>query len=130
MSALPLRSLALLALVLVCPTAAPGQVINEFVANHTGTDTYAFVELRGTPDTDYSGLAILELEGDGSSNPGTVDFAFPVGTTNATGHWASGFPPPRDIENTSITLLLVEGFSGSVGQDLDTNNDGVLDATP
>ncbi|MCL4838421.1 MAG: endonuclease [Thermoanaerobaculia bacterium] len=130
MSALPLRSLALLALVLVCPAAAPGQVINEFVANHTGTDTYAFVELRGTPDTDYSGLAILELEGDGSSNPGTVDFAFPVGTTNATGHWASGFPPPRDIENTSITLLLVEGFSGSVGQDLDTNNDGVLDATP
>jgi hypothetical protein len=35
-----------------------------------------------------------------------------------------------DINNNSITLLLVTEFSGSVGNDLDTNDDGTLDSTP
>ena len=29
-----------------------------------------------------------------------------------------------------MTLLLVEGFSGYAGQDLDTNDDGIFDSTP
>ncbi len=34
------------------------------------------------------------------------------------------------IENGTITMLLVKDFTGTVGQDLDTNDDGVLDMTP
>ena len=35
-----------------------------------------------------------------------------------------------DPENGTITLLLVTGFTGALGTDLDTNNDGVFDSTP
>ncbi|HLP84047.1 MAG TPA: hypothetical protein VK157_06830 [Phycisphaerales bacterium] len=35
-----------------------------------------------------------------------------------------------DIENGSATYLIVEGFTGSICQDLDTNNDGTLDIRP
>ena len=39
-------------------------VLNEFVADHTGTDTDEFVEVFGDPNTDYSALTIVEIEGD------------------------------------------------------------------
>lgn len=35
-----------------------------------------------------------------------------------------------DFENDNVTFLLVSGFSGSNGDDLDTNDDGVLDSMP
>ena len=35
-----------------------------------------------------------------------------------------------DIENGSMTFAIVSGYTGTPGQDLDTNDDGVLDATP
>lgn len=35
-----------------------------------------------------------------------------------------------DVENESITMAIVRNFTGSLDQDLDTNNDGALDATP
>ena len=42
-------------------------VINEFVANHTGADSEAFVEVLGDASTDYSAFTVLEIEGDSSS---------------------------------------------------------------
>jgi len=100
-------------------------VINEFVFNHTGADSEAFIEVFGSASTDYSALTVLEVEGD-SSGAGTIDAVLPVGTTNAGGFWIND----EDAENGTVTLLLVEGFSGSIGDDLDTDNDGVLDSTP
>jgi endonuclease I len=134
MSPRPARRAHLSPLALTCAlalVAAAGhaQVINEFVANHTGADTYSFVELRGTPNTDHTLLSILEIEGDFGSARGNVDHVWAVGWTNATGHWVSNYGA-RDIENGSMTLLLVSGFAGTVGQDLDTNDDGVFDVTP
>jgi predicted extracellular nuclease len=109
-------------------TADP--VINEFVANHTGSDTKAFIEVFGDPSTDYSSFTVLEIEGDpGTSDPsqiGTIDAVLPVGTTNAGGYWIDS----EDMENGTLTILLVENFSGSVGNDLDTDNDGTFDSTP
>jgi predicted extracellular nuclease len=103
-------------------------VINEVVANHTGTDTNEYIEIFGAASTDYSAYTIVEIEGD-SNALGVVDGVFPVGTTNATGHWSTGFLN-NELENGSLTLLLVEGWSGTAGDDLDTNDDGVLDAAP
>jgi predicted extracellular nuclease len=103
-------------------------LINEFVANHTGTDTYEYIELFGTPATSFSSLTLIELEGD-SSGAGTIDGVFPVGTTDENGYWLAG-PWSNELENGSITMLLVENFTGSIGDDLDTDNDGVLDMTP
>lgn len=40
----------------------------------------------------------------------------------------SDFAP--DLANDSITFLLVTGYSGSILQDLDTNDDATLETTP
>jgi len=107
------------------PAAAAPPVINEFVANHVGTDTHEFVEILGNVSTDYFALTILEIEGDGSG-AGVIDSALPVGSTDAGGLWVTGYM----IENGSMTLLLVENFTGAVGDDLDADNDGVFDSMP
>jgi hypothetical protein len=109
-------------------SALADPVINEFVVNHTGEDMEAFVEVLGDPSTDYSGFTVLEIEGDSTSNEGTVDAVLPVGTTSAAGYWTD----PEDMENGTLTILLVENFTGSVGDDLDVDDDGVIDdiATP
>ncbi|MGA8045666.1 MAG: hypothetical protein WCA30_05295, partial [Dermatophilaceae bacterium] len=107
-----------------------GPVINEFVANHVGTDTNEYVEIKGSPSTDYSAYSILQIEGDSSgAATGVIDSVHPAGTTNATGHWSTGILN-NALENGTITLLLVEGFTGVVGVDLDTSDDGTLDVTP
>jgi uncharacterized protein len=112
-----------------CGVVTPdGPVINEFVANHTGTDTNEYVEVKGSADTDYSNYAVIQVEGD-AGGTGVVDSIHPVGTTNATGHWSTGFLS-NALENGTMTLLLVEDFTGAVGNDLDTNDDGTLDVTP
>ena len=58
-------------------------VINEFVANHTGSDTNEYAEIWGDANTDYSNYWIVEIEGDSTSSTGAVDdFTFNVGKTD------------------------------------------------
>ncbi len=103
--------------------------INEFSASTTGTDV-EFVEIFAVPNTDYSNLTILEIEGDFSGTAtGTVDEVIAVGTTDASGFWLASLAA-NSLENGTITLLLVEDFTGSAGNDLDTDDDGVFDSTP
>ena len=103
-------------------------VINEFSASTAGTDV-EFVEVFGPPSTNLSNLKILEIEGDSGTSLGTVDEVVAVGTTDANGYWLGSLAAGA-LENGTITLLLVEGFSGALGNDLDTNDDGVFDTTP
>jgi hypothetical protein len=112
-------------------------VINEFVANHYAAsgfdDDHEYIEVRGAPNTNYAGHVILAIEGDYAGEPtvrGTIDGLFPVTTTNAAGYWWSGFLPMNSLENGTLTLLLVDEFSGALGQDLDTDDDGHLDTMP
>ncbi len=37
---------------------------------------------------------------------------------------------PGNLENGTLTFMIVSGFSGVLGTDLDADNDGVLDSTP
>jgi len=109
------------------PPADP--VINEFLASHIGTDNNEFVEVYGLADTDYSHLTLIAVEGDGAS-AGIIDVIFTIGTTDANGFWTN-YPLSADVlENGTNTFILGEGFFGAVGQDLDTNNDGVLETNP
>ena len=103
-------------------------VINEFSASTTGTDV-EYVELLGAANTDYSVHTILEIEGDSESNEGTVDEVIAAGTADAAGFWLANLAA-NTLENGTVTLLLVKGFSGAFGADLDTNDDGVLDSNP
>jgi predicted extracellular nuclease len=104
-------------------------VINEFSVNTVGSTDVEYLEVLGEPGTDLSGYSILEVEGDTAAVPplGLVDGVFPLGTTDADGRFlvqlANG-----DIENGTVSLLLVAGFTGAAGNDLDVENDGVLDA--
>lgn len=106
----------------------PGAVINEFSASTAGTDV-EYVEIFGPPSTDLSHLTILEIEGDSGAAAGTIDEVIAVGTTDANGYYLASLAA-NALENGTLTLLLVEGFSGALGNDLDTDNDGVLDVTP
>lgn len=123
-----MRTSALLFAAGIAASAANAQVvpvINEFVADHTGSDTNEFVEIFGAPNTNYSGLSILHVEGDGSG-AGVIDSVYNVGTTDANGFWTTAFLA-NGLENGNITLLLVAAFTGSVGNDIDADNDGVID---
>ncbi len=122
------KSLITVPLALASHSLLANPVINEFVFNHTGTDAHEYIEIFGDANTNYTDYAILEIEGD-SSGAGRIDGVFPVGTTNSQGLWTTNFQF-NNLENGSVTLLLVRGFSGNAGQDLDTNNDGTLDTQP
>jgi predicted extracellular nuclease len=108
--------------------APSGPLINEFVFNHDGSDVNEYIEVFGAANTDYAGLTLVAIEGD-SSGPGVIDTVLTVGATDASGFWLTGFLS-NAFENGTISLLLVEGFSGSLGADLDANDDGTLDSTP
>ncbi len=104
-------------------------VINEFSASTTSTDV-EYVEIFGDANTDYSAYTVLEIEGDFSgTNTGTVDEVISLGTTDANRLYLASLPAGA-LENGTISLLLVKNFTGALGDDLDTNDDGTFDATP
>ncbi|HET6673236.1 MAG TPA: ExeM/NucH family extracellular endonuclease [Agromyces sp.] len=108
-------------------------VINEFSASTAGTDV-EYVELLGEASTDLSTYAVLEIEGDVTSSsgsatptaPGVVDEVITFGAPDADGRALASLAP-NALENGTISLLLVTGFAGALGDDLDANDDGVLE---
>lgn len=145
------RSLLAMAIGLAA-TAAQAQVtLNEIYINPPGTDNGTeFVEiLTASPSTLLDGIWFVGIEGDGAA-AGTVDFAYDLSafSSGANGYLlirdaATALAPAPDvatsvavqdfapdIENGSTTFLLVRGFTGSVGLDLDAENDGTLETTP
>ena len=123
------RSLSFLCLALIVSSFSNAQVINEYLANHTGTDTHEYLEFLGTPDTAYPDLWMVQIEGDTEDGPGTLDSVYQIGTTNGEGLWVTSFLN-NELHNGTTTFLLVENFNGTIGTDLDTNDDGSLDTTP
>jgi predicted extracellular nuclease len=103
-------------------------VINEFSVSTAGTDT-EYVEIFGEASTDYSSLTVLEIEGDSNSAIGMIDEVIAVGATGTDGLYVASLVA-NTLENGSVTLLLVDGFTGLPGDDLDTDDDGVIDVTP
>lgn len=100
-------------------------VINEFSANTVGTDV-EYVELLGTVGADLSAYRVLEIEGDGESNIGTVDEVISFATT-ADGRALASLAA-NALENGTMSLLLVRDFTGALGGDVDADDDGELDA--
>lgn len=133
--------------------------LTEIRVDQQGTDSDEYFEISGTPGASLAGCWFVAI-GDGASDPsGVVEMAINLGTwaLGANGclvaHEASfgtvafngrtlqvhpdaanvtvGTGDSLNFENSdSITYLLVSGFAGTVGADLDTDNDGVLDLTP
>jgi hypothetical protein len=125
------------------PTPLPPVArINEIRIDQPGSDDDEYFELSGTPGGSLDGLTYIVI-GDGTGGSGTVEVVVALD--------GSTIPPPgffvvakptftlgaADLvtdfffENSdNLTHVLVKGFSGSLGDDLDTNDDGVLDVTP
>ncbi|MDP5220416.1 choice-of-anchor I family protein [Ruegeria sp. 2205SS24-7] len=100
-------------------------LISEFQPNPAGSDpSTQTIELFGPAGEAFSAW-LLSVESDEGGSAGTVDRAFQVnGTFDASGLLTVEVP---DLENPSFTYVLVDNFIGSVGDDFDTNDDGVLD---
>lgn len=101
-------------------------LISEFQSNPVGTDPVnQVIELFGPAGESFTGW-LLSIESDAGGSAGTVDRAFQVnGTFDESGILTVSVP---DLENPSFTYVLVDKFTGSVGDDFDLDNDGVADA--
>jgi uncharacterized protein len=126
------------------PPEPPAVVINEIRIDQPSTDNDEYFELAGEAGTALNGLTYLVI-GDAAPELGSgvieavVDLSgqtipasgyfvaaegtFALGTADLTVN--------LNFENgDNVTHLLVWNFSGTDGQDLDTNDDGALDVTP
>lgn len=108
----------------LCTATQASAIISEFQPNPVGSDpAEQTIELSGTPLTSFSGV-FLSIESD-SSNVGTIDRLSNInGTFDANGLLTTNI---NDLENPSNTVVLLDSFTGSSGDDLDTDDDGVID---
>lgn len=132
---------------LLCATNA--QTIRAVFFNPPGTDNGTeYVEISHTASTTLTNMHLLEIEGDGGN--GNINSAinlnmYSTGTNGlllirdavtalvpapsaATNVVVFDFSP--DLQNGTTTFILVTGFTGVVGDDLDPDNDGTLNTTP
>ncbi len=118
------------------PDAAPPSevIINEILLDQSGPDKDEFVELKGLANTDYSGLTVLQVDGDQDNNvtlnPGLVISNHAGCTTDANGYCQITVNN-NSFQNGSQTMLLVMGGTYVNGTtDVDANNDGSIDTEP
>ena len=100
-------------------------VINEFVFNHTGSDTDEFVEILAGSNEDLSTYSLLVVEGDANA-VGIINTVFQLGSANDQGYTTIPFQN-NTFQNGSQTLLLVTNFTGNTGDTVDADIDGVID---
>ncbi|MFO7662902.1 MAG: ExeM/NucH family extracellular endonuclease [Chloroflexota bacterium] len=123
-------------------SAALDVQISEVRTDQPGSDTDEYFELAGAADTDLSALTYLVI-GDGTGGSGVIEAVIPLTGQRipASGYFVvaestftlgtADLTATLNFENDdNTTHLLVESFSGSLGDDLDTDDDGVLDTTP
>ncbi|MEM6638755.1 MAG: endonuclease/exonuclease/phosphatase family protein [Pseudomonadota bacterium] len=124
---------------------AAGEVdllINEIRIDQPGSDNDEYFELFGAPGTPLTGLTYVVI-GDGAGGSGVIDAAISLSgqSIGANGFFVAAestftlatadLVTNVNFENSdNVTHVLVGGFSGFEGQDLDTNDDGVLDVVP
>jgi predicted extracellular nuclease len=126
----------------VCEAPPVVASINEVRIDQPGTDVDEYFELAGPAGASLDGLTYLVI-GDGTGGSGVVEevtdlsgsalaadglfvaaeSTFTLGTADLV--------TDLNFENSdNVTHLLVRDFAGSNGDDLDTDDDGVLDVTP
>ncbi|MBI1853611.1 MAG: immunoglobulin domain-containing protein [Planctomycetes bacterium] len=121
--------------------------LNEIRTVGDSGDVDEYVEICGPASQSLNGLSVVVIGGDGAGNTGTIDAVIDLASTSvpANGHFlaadsnfalACGRTPDLTIttpllENSAnLSFFLVAGFTGTVGQDLDANDDCMLDSTP
>ncbi|MGH3650166.1 MAG: ExeM/NucH family extracellular endonuclease, partial [Acidimicrobiia bacterium] len=122
--------------------AGSGTTINEIRIDQGGGDDDEYFELSGEPNVSLGGLTYVVI-GDGSGGSGVIEEmesldglsldadGFFVGAEDSFTLGDADLVANLNFENSdNVTHLLVDGFTGSNGDDLDTDDDGVLDVEP
>lgn len=118
----------------------PSLSLNEIIVSTTGTDP-EFFEIAGNVGESLDGVYFLEV-----TSGGTIDTVLDLSgsTIPADGFWVATSPaaesalgvsgdftfPNNTLTNNSQTYLLVFEFSGTSGNDIDTDDDGSIDNAP
>jgi hypothetical protein len=121
---------------------APEIRIAEIRIDQPGADVDEFIEIRGEPGTSLDGVSVLVV-GDGAGGCGSLEVAVPLGGVTISGNGTALVSTESftlasletvrrfAFENSdNLTFLLVFGFVGESGMDLDTDDDSELDVTP
>lgn len=147
--------LCLMLVVLMClGGTAKAALINEIRLIHSGLGTVDSFEIRGAPGEDLADLTYVVLSR--GTTDGEISHVYPlagyniapeknlVGFVSADWAQATGYHlydhvypglnfapgPDGNYDFKGQTHMLVRNFSGVAGQDLDTDDDGELDAAP
>lgn len=134
------KLLSTLAFSTALAAAASAQAtISEIRVDQSGTDNDEFFELVGDPGTSLDGLHYITI-GDGAGGSGTVEAVVDLtgqvipasgAFVCAEGTFTLGtadLVADVNFENSdNVTHLLVTGFTGASGDDIDADDDGVID---
>ena len=117
-------------------------VINEIRIDQPSTDNDEYFELKGPAGFVLDGLTYLVI-GDGTGGSGVIEAVVDLTGSQVppNGYFVAAestftlctanLVTNLNFENSdNVTHMLVTGFSGSNGDDLDTDDDCVLDVTP
>ena len=141
---------ALLLIMTIGVSAANPQVndvpvsINELRIDQSGSDNDEYFELMGAAGTSLTNKTYIVIGDNSAGDSGIIEAVVPLtGTVIPSGdHFLAAestfsLGPTPDLTTTlnfensdNVTHMLVTGFTGAVGDDLDTNNDGNLDVQP
>ncbi len=133
---------------LAVQSASSAVTINEFRVDHVGADTNEYFELHGTPGESLNGLTYIvigDVPGGGAFTTGAIEVAIPldgfqIGVDGFFLALESIFVGPAassadltidlNFENSdNVSHMLVSGFTGLDGDLIDSDQDGILDAT-
>ena len=136
----------------VCSTSNVVVQLNELRIDQQGTDNDEFAELSGQPGADLSSLTYIVIgDGTAAQKSGVIECIMPLTgktmpanglflITNKNGASQDGiaFGKAGDLQSATmvfensdnVTHLIVRNFTGTLAQDLDTNDDGALDISP
>ena len=127
------------ACVLAVASLSSAQTFNEVRISSPGAedDVSNFFELFDVPGTSLDGLSVIVVSSEFA--PGSINNAFDLTGTSigADGFYLAGDAteyPDADLDTTGTdyfgspaNFLLVDGFTGVAGDDLDAVDDGVID---
>ncbi len=121
--------------------------INEIRIDQPGNDNDEYVEIVGPVGFNLGGLTYVVIGDQPDTNSGVIETVIELsGTIPADGHYLIANPAtitivsPAEIDQAvgvnvfensdNVTHLLVGGFTGNNGDDLDGGDDCILDSTP
>ncbi|MCH9680205.1 MAG: hypothetical protein K0V04_02125, partial [Deltaproteobacteria bacterium] len=124
----------------LCGGPLPNINLNEIRINDLGPDNNEYFEIVGVPGTSLDDVQYIvigdfptgEIEAvvDLSGNVVPPSAFFSVGEASLTLGVPDLVAPLNFENNDTVTHMLVGGFSGAVGNNVDPNADGVFDTTP